>query len=276
MSISIIVAVSDNNVIGINNDLPWNIPTDLKRFKSLTENSVVIMGRKCWESLPDKNRPLKNRTNIVLSKNIDYVAPGAKVYNDLKSAINDNIESNIFIIGGNKLYEQSFDISDKLYLTRIKGDIEGDVYLNNLDLNQWEVVEQSEMFNENGYCFNFIEYKKIKKISLGIIGSRTFNDYEFLKTCLNEYKDKADVVVSGGAKGADSLGEKWANEMGIKKYILKPDWKKFGRSAGFIRNRDIVSNSDLIIAFWDGKSSGTKHSIDLAFELKKDILVINV
>jgi len=102
---------------------------------------------------------------------------------------------------------------------------------------------------------------------IGIIGSRGFNDYELVKTVMNEYEG-VEVVVSGGARGADMLGERWANENGIKTLIFKPDWDKYGKSAGFIRNKDIVRNSDLIIAFWDGQSKGTKSSIDLCENYK--------
>ena len=90
-------------------------------------------------------------------------------------------------------------------------------------------------------------------MKIGIIGSRGFNNYELLEKTLEEYQN-VELVVSGGAQGADKLGERWANEKGIKTLIFKPNWEKFGKSAGFIRNQDIVKNSDLVIAFWDGES----------------------
>lgn len=98
---------------------------------------------------------------------------------------------------------------------------------------------------------------------IGIVGGRDFDDYSLLTTTMNEYVDKVHLIVSGGAKGADSLGERWAKENNKKTLIFKPEWEKFGKSAGFIRNQEIVKNSDFVLAFWDGKSKGTKSSIDL-------------
>ena len=100
-------------------------------------------------------------------------------------------------------------------------------------------------------------------MKIGIIGSRGFNDYELLKGVMNQYIDKVDVVVSGGAVGADKLGERWASENGKSCLVFLPEWNKYGKSAGFKRNQDIVKNSELVLAFWDGTSKGTKSSIDL-------------
>jgi len=111
-------------------------------------------------------------------------------------------------------------------------------------------------------------------MKIAIIGSRGFNDYDKLKANLEFYIDKATLLISGGAKGADSLGERWAKENEIPTQIFYPDWDKHGKSAGYIRNKDIVANADLIIAFWDGVSKGTKHSIDIALESNKKLLVI--
>jgi hypothetical protein len=113
-------------------------------------------------------------------------------------------------------------------------------------------------------------------MKIGIIGSRTFNNYELLKEVMGDYLNRdnelnCELVVSGGANGADSLGERWARENNIQTLIFKPDWKKYGKSAGFIRNEDIIKNSDFVVAFWDEISKGTKSSIDLA--IKHDIPV---
>jgi hypothetical protein len=111
-------------------------------------------------------------------------------------------------------------------------------------------------------------------IKIGVVGSRSFNDYELLKRTLDEYLGKVWVIVSGGAKGADSLGEKWARENNIKTCIYKADWAEHGKAAGMIRNVDIVKDSDLIIAFWDGLSRGTEHSINLAKKMDKEVKII--
>jgi hypothetical protein len=113
-------------------------------------------------------------------------------------------------------------------------------------------------------------------MKIGIIGSRTFNNYELLKEVMEDYLNRdnelnCELVVSGGANGADSLGERWARENNIQTLIFKPDWKKYGKSAGFIRNEDIIKNSDFVVVFWDEISKGSKHSIDLA--IKHDIPV---
>lgn len=111
-------------------------------------------------------------------------------------------------------------------------------------------------------------------LKIGIIGSRSFNDYKLLKDTLDKYLDSIYIIVSGGAKGADSLGEKWAIENNVKTLIIKPEWEKYGKSAGFIRNSEIVKNSDIIIAFWDGLSRGTEDSINKAKKENKEVKII--
>ena len=275
--IKIIVAVSENGVIGIDDDLPWHIPTDLKHFKSTTEDNIVIMGRKCWESIPDKFRPFKNRLNIVLTKNKNYKADGALVYNDLNLAINDHLldDRDIFIIGGSKIYEQSFPLADTLYLTKIKGDVKGDTFLKGYNKKDWKLINKSESFKENGFEFSFEKYKSKNIFYLSIIGSKGFDDYKLLKKSLFSHIEKISFMITGYSSGANKLAEKWADENNIKKLIFKPDQDKYGELADSVRNKTIVENSDLIIAFWDGKSKGTKNSIDLAQKLKRDILIIH-
>lgn len=110
-------------------------------------------------------------------------------------------------------------------------------------------------------------------MKIAVIGSRNFHNYDLLKSTLNQYHN-IDLIISGGASGADSLAERYASEVGIKTLIFKPGWDTYGKKAGYLRNIDIVLSSDLVIAFWDGKSKGTKHSIDLAKKHKKQILII--
>lgn len=103
-------------------------------------------------------------------------------------------------------------------------------------------------------------------MKLAVIGSRTFNDYELLKKHLDDIHIQTPItlIVSGGAKGADTFGEKWANENNIETLIIKPDWNKYGKCAGFARNKDIVLNSEQVVVFWDNISTGTLHSINVA------------
>ena len=104
-------------------------------------------------------------------------------------------------------------------------------------------------------------------VDLAVVGSRSFNDYNLLKNTLDKYD--INKIISGGAKGADQLAERYAKENGIETLILKPDWKKYPRAAGIIRNKDIIGACTEVVAFWDGKSPGTKNSIGLAEEMGK-------
>ncbi len=114
-------------------------------------------------------------------------------------------------------------------------------------------------------------------MKLAVVGSRSFNDYKLLKDTLDNYKKQIDLIISGGANGVDLLAEKWADENNIKKLIFYPDWKKHGKSAGFIRNTKIIDNSDKVIAIWDGLSRGTEDSIDKAENENKllDVIYFN-
>jgi hypothetical protein len=111
---------------------------------------------------------------------------------------------------------------------------------------------------------------------LAIIGSRSFNDYKLLKEYLEPYREKISLVISGAAKGADIMGETWAKNNNIKTLIFPADWEKYGKRAGFIRNEDIIKNCDAVIAFWDGKSKGTFHSLSLAKKYNKPFKIINI
>jgi hypothetical protein len=110
-------------------------------------------------------------------------------------------------------------------------------------------------------------------MKVAVIGSRNFNNYSLVKETLT--KLDITLLVSGGALGADSLGEQYAKLNNIPTKIFYPDWKKFGRKAGFLRNTDIINESDMVVAFWDGTSKGTLDSIKKAEKLDKKILIIN-
>lgn len=107
---------------------------------------------------------------------------------------------------------------------------------------------------------------------IAIIGGRDFTDVELLRESILD--ENITKIVSGGAKGADTLGREFALKNNIELVEYLPDWKKYGRGAGFIRNKEIIENSDIIYAFWDGKSKGTLHSINIAKKLNKPIRVI--
>jgi hypothetical protein len=109
-------------------------------------------------------------------------------------------------------------------------------------------------------------------MKIAVVGSRTFNDYSRIKAVLDGFN--ISTIVSGGAKGADSLGERYANEKGLDKLIFLPDWDTHGKAAGFIRNTDIIENADMVVACWDGESRGTKDSMTKAHRLRKDLLIL--
>lgn len=163
--ISIIAAASENMVIGKNNDLPWHLPSDLKYFNRITKGNMVIMGSKCWESIPAKYRPLPSRDNIVVSRNVNYEADGAITVNNLEMLLRvlktgyNNKE--VFVIGGSQIYKDAFKYAERLYLTRIHAEVEGDTYLVGFNPQEWLLSHREEKISENGYEFTFEVYDRI-------------------------------------------------------------------------------------------------------------------
>ncbi len=165
--ISIIVAASTNMVIGKDNQLPWHIPDDLKNFKSLTDGKRVYMGRKCWESLPEKFRPLPNRDNIIITRDTTYKAEGATVLNDIDiikrgyklSSINYGLIEH-FVIGGAEIYKELFPIAQKLYLTEVLAEVEGDTYLQGFNPDEWDLIYESAIYEENGFKYRFKYFQR--------------------------------------------------------------------------------------------------------------------
>ncbi|MBV2143902.1 dihydrofolate reductase [Falsochrobactrum sp. TDYN1] len=148
-TISIIVAASENNVIGRDNDMPWRLSTDLKRFKALTLGKPVIMGRRTWESI---GRPLPGRPNIVVTRDAAFVANGAGVARSLEDAVDlgsrlaqEASTDEIFIIGGGKIYAQALPLADRVHLTRVLAHIEGDTYFPQIDSVQWRIVSSEDV-----------------------------------------------------------------------------------------------------------------------------------
>ena len=151
--INIIVAKSLNNVIGNNNSLIWKLPNDLKRFKKLTIHNTVVMGRKTFESIGGL---LKDRRNIVITSNVDYLADGCEIVNSLDEALM-LCNNNCFIIGGGEIYKQSINMTDKIYLTLIHQDFEGDTLFPEIG-NEWVEVSRKD-FNEP-FKYSFIDYER--------------------------------------------------------------------------------------------------------------------
>lgn len=156
--LSIIVAVANDNVIGINNTLPWHLPEDLKRFKALTMGHHIIMGRKTYESL---GRLLPGRTTVIVSRNHQYKVEGAIVVNSLEKALEacgDDEES--FLIGGAELYQIGLEKADKIYLTEVHASFEGDAFLPEFELSGWEKTSCEKHQADSGLMFSYVTYER--------------------------------------------------------------------------------------------------------------------
>ena len=162
MLVSAIVAAAENHVIGDGEDIPWRISTDLKYFKRTTQDHHVIMGRKTFETM---GRPLPKRTNVVLTRDLLYVATGIIVAHSLEEALTiayDNGEEEAFIIGGGEIYHQSMEYLDKIYLTRVHATVEGETTFPELDQDHWELVsaDAHPAGERDEYAFTFEVYKR--------------------------------------------------------------------------------------------------------------------
>jgi dihydrofolate reductase len=155
--IKIIVATSKNKVIGNNNKLIWKLSSDLKRFKELTTGHPVVMGRKTYESI---GRPLPNRRNIIITRNLEYEADGCEIVSSLEEALLLT-KSDCFIIGGGEIYKQSLEVADKIYLTLVHKDFEGDTKFPELG-KEWATIDTKdfESDDKNEYNYSFIEYDR--------------------------------------------------------------------------------------------------------------------
>lgn len=158
--LSIIVAIANQNVIGGNNTLLWHISADLKRFKALTTGHAVVMGRKTYESLPFK--PLKGRTNIVISRSTTFDGTvAARNVDEALEAARQTGDNEVFVIGGAEIYKQILPYADKLYITKVMHDFDGDVFFPEIG-NEWKVEEESEVFHDeqSGLDYQFVNYVK--------------------------------------------------------------------------------------------------------------------
>ena len=172
MKIKLIVAVDAEFGIGKDNDLPWHLPADMKFFKEQTSGHVVITGRKNYESIPEKYRPLPNRLNIVLSRNINYSAPGGLVFSSLGIALQELLNKNIpealnrevYIIGGGQIFKQALEEErvDEMYITHINESFNADVFFPAFDSGKWnsEIVMEHPGDDKNKYSFIIRKYTK--------------------------------------------------------------------------------------------------------------------
>ncbi len=158
MRISFIVAKSDNNVIGINNTLPWHLKDDLQNFKKLTMGHHILMGRKTFESI---GKPLPGRMSLVISNTPQANLSNVFWFNSIFRAIKQaerNGETELFIIGGEKIFKYALSLVDRIYLTEVKGDIKGDVYFPTLSLKNWKKVSEQHFSQnaDNDHDFTFM------------------------------------------------------------------------------------------------------------------------
>ncbi|MAG07670.1 hypothetical protein CMI46_02545 [Candidatus Pacearchaeota archaeon] len=159
MSLILISAISDNGVIGKDGGLPWRIPEDMKRFKKLTGRNSVVMGRKTYESIDEKFRPLPNRKNIVLSQSVDDLE-GAYVARTTEEALELSDSSDTYVIGGEQVYDSFLPLADKLEITKVHGDYRGDVFFPIVNWNEWNLVgEEKDLISKNGdISYSFLSY----------------------------------------------------------------------------------------------------------------------
>jgi dihydrofolate reductase len=154
--LSMIVAVANNGVIGVNNTLPWHLPEDLKRFRALTMGHHIIMGRKTYESL---GRLLPGRTTVIVSRNLDYQVEGAIVVHTLQQAMRFcQQDDELFLIGGAQLYQEGLSLVSKLYITRVNLEVDGDAFLPEIDLSTWMLTEKKDHLSTSGLSYSDLTY----------------------------------------------------------------------------------------------------------------------
>ncbi len=160
MKISLIVAMAENRVIGRGGDLPWHLSADLKRFKKLTLGHVVIMGRKTFESI---GRPLPRRRSLVLSRDPACRLPGAEIAASLEQALALAAgEDQVFVIGGAAVFAEALPLADRLYLTLVHAEVDGDVFFPEVDLESWRLVSEQrhKADSKHAYPFSFLTYER--------------------------------------------------------------------------------------------------------------------
>ena len=161
-----IAAISQNGVIGKDNDLVWNLPDDMRFFMKTTTGHPVIMGRKNYESLPEKFRPLPNRTNIVITRNENYTAEGAEVVHSIEDALKATEKSapkECFIIGGGEIYRIGLPYANRMYLTEIEGVYDGDTFFPEYVKANWKEVSRKhhEKDDRHNVPFDFVIYERV-------------------------------------------------------------------------------------------------------------------
>jgi dihydrofolate reductase len=167
MRVSLIAAVADNGVIGKDNDLAWSLPDDMSFFKASTQGKHVIMGRRNYESIPHKYRPLPGRPNVVMSRNEQYDAGEASLVTSLENALSlakDAGETEAFIIGGGQIYSMALEarVIDTMYITHVHGEPDGDAFFPEFDRDQWTltVIDDHPADERHEFSFTICQYDR--------------------------------------------------------------------------------------------------------------------
>jgi dihydrofolate reductase len=156
--VAIVVAYARDGVIGREGTLPWRLPSDMRHFRELTSEGTVLMGRRTFESIPERFRPLPQRRNLVLSSNRDYAPDGAEAFADLPAAL-AACGDECFVIGGETVYRETLPLAERVYATEIEERVRGDTYFPVLASEEWRCIERSEALRENGHSFSFCVYE---------------------------------------------------------------------------------------------------------------------
>ncbi len=156
----LIAAVADNGLIGVDGDLPWRLPEDLRRFRALTMGHIVLMGRKTWDSL---GKPLPGRDNWVLSRGPDFAPAGARVFHSLDAVLDAAGERPVMVIGGAHVYALTLPLAQRLELTRVNASPKGDTYFPSIDFKQWrETANTPHIADErHAYAYNFVTLERL-------------------------------------------------------------------------------------------------------------------
>jgi dihydrofolate reductase len=167
MHVSLIVAMDSNRGIGKNNDLMWHLPVDMNFFKETTKNQIVVMGRKNYDSIPEKYRPLPNRLNVILTRNKDFKAENCLVFNSLNECLDyfrNDEDRKVFIIGGGEIYKMALDSGclNEMYITYVDGIFDADTFFPEFDHDEWnsEVVGSQAVDEKHKNSFEILHYFK--------------------------------------------------------------------------------------------------------------------
>ena len=159
MRLTLVAAVSHGGVIGRDGALPWRIPEDARRFRELTTGHPVVMGRRTWDSLPDRFRPLPGRRNLVVTRSPDWRADGAERAASLEEALHLAADAaEVFVIGGAELYAAALPLADELRMTEIDADVQGDTFFPPYDAAEFEETSRERLVSETGVPFSFVTY----------------------------------------------------------------------------------------------------------------------